>query len=120
MLESLAPRVEDHQPADVATEALRIARDLAQGFGGRLKQQVVHHALVDERETGERLRKREDDVDVADREQLLLASGHPRSALRSDTSGNADPGSCCTRGPGARTAHSDRDARPARPFGTGR
>ena len=62
-----------------------------QGFSGRLKQQVVHHALVDERETGERLRQREDDVDVADREQLLLASGHPRSALRSDTSGNADP-----------------------------
>jgi hypothetical protein len=67
VLQPLAPRVEDHQPADGATKALRIARDLAQGFGGRLKQQVVHHPLVDERETGERLRHREDDVDVADR-----------------------------------------------------
>ena len=85
VLQPLAPRVEHHQPANVATQALRIARDLAQGLGGRLKQQVVHHALVDERETGERLRHREDDVDVADREQLLLASGHPRVPRRGQT-----------------------------------
>ena len=61
------------------------ARDLEQGLGGRLKQQVVHHALVDERETGERLRHREDDVDVADRQQLLLASRHPRVPRRGQT-----------------------------------
>jgi len=56
-------------------------------FGGRLKQQVVYDALVDERETGERLRHREDDVDVADWEQLLLASRHPRVPRRGQTLG---------------------------------
>ena len=61
------------------------ARDLEQGVGGGLKQQVVHHALVDERETGERLRDREDDVDVADWEELLLASRHPRVPRRGQT-----------------------------------
>ena len=85
VLQPLAPRVEHHQPANGATQALRIARDLEQGVGGRLKQQVVHHALVDERETGERLRDREDDVDVADRQQLLLASRHPGVPRRGQT-----------------------------------
>ncbi len=85
VLQPLAPRVEDHQPADVATKALRIARDLEQGLGGGVKQQVVHHALVDERETGERLRHREDDVDVADWQELLLASRHPRVPRRGQT-----------------------------------
>ena len=66
-------------------------------------------------------RHREDDVDVADRQQLLLARRHPRvRAPRSGTSGNADSGSCCTRGPAAHTAHSDRDARRAPPCGTAR
>ena len=85
VLQPLAPRVEDHQPANGATQALRIPGDLEQGVGGRLKQPVVHHALVDERETGERLRHREDDVDVADREQLLLASRDPRVPRRGQT-----------------------------------
>ena len=87
VLQPLAPGMEDHQPADVATEALRIARDLAHSLGGGVKEQVVHHALVDERETGERLRHREDDVDIADREQLLLASGHPCVPRRGQTLG---------------------------------
>ena len=85
VLQSLAPRVQHHQPANVATQALRIARDLEQGLSGGVKQQVVHHALVDERETGERLRYREDEVDVADRQQLLLASRHPRVPRRGQT-----------------------------------
>ena len=82
VLQALPPRVQHQQPANVATQALRIPRDLEQGFGGCLKQPVVHHALVDEREMGERLRHREDDVDVANREQLLLASCHPRVPCR--------------------------------------
>ena len=58
---------------------------LEQGLGGRLKQQVVHYALVDEREPGERLRHREDEVDVADRQQLLLARHHPCVPRRGQT-----------------------------------
>ena len=68
VLQPLAPCVEDHQPANGATEALRIARDLEQGLSSGVKQEVVHHTLVDEREAGERLGHREDDVDVANRE----------------------------------------------------
>ena len=82
MLEPLPPRVQDHQAADVAAQALRIRGDLLQRLRGRLKEEVVHHAFVDERETGERLRQREDEVDVADREQLLLASRDPRVPRR--------------------------------------
>ena len=61
------------------------ARHLQQRFGGRLKQEVVHHTLVDERETGEGLRHREDEVDVADRQQLLLARRHPGVPRRRQT-----------------------------------
>ena len=98
VLQPLAPRVEDHQPANGATQALRIRRDLEQGVGGGLKQQVGYHALVDERETRERLRHREDDVDVATAGAPARGPSPRRCAPRSDTSGNAGRGSCCTRG----------------------
>ena len=78
MLEALAPRVQDHQPADVGAESLRIRRDVAEGLRGGLKQEVVHHALVGERDACERLRHREDDVDVPDGQQLLLRGPPPR------------------------------------------
>ena len=78
MLEPLAPRVEHHQPADRGAQALRIRGDLQQRRRGRAKQQVVHDALVGEREARQRLRHREDDVDVADGQELLLAGRHPR------------------------------------------
>ena len=42
VLQSLAPRVEHHQPANGAAKALWIPRHLEQGLGGRLKQQIVH------------------------------------------------------------------------------
>src|SRR5918996_833245 len=79
VLQSLAPRVEHHEPANCGTQPFRIRRNLEECRRCGLKQEVVHHALVEERETGERLRYREDDVDVADREQLLLAPRHPRA-----------------------------------------
>ena len=66
-------------------QAFRVGRDLQQGRHGRPKQEVVHHALVGERETGERLRHGEDKVDVADGQELLLSSGHPRVARRGQT-----------------------------------
>ena len=78
MLESLPPRVQDHEPADVAAQALGIRGDLLQRLRGGPKQQVVHHALVGEGEARERLRHGEDEVDVPDRQELLLARRHPR------------------------------------------
>ena len=85
MLEALAPRVQDHQPADVGAESLGIRRDLAEGLRGGLKQEVVHHAFVGERHARERLRHREDDVDVADGQELRFAGRHPRVARGGET-----------------------------------
>ena len=66
MLQALAPGVQDHQPTDVGAKPLGVRRDVAERRRGGLKQQVVHHALVGEREPRQGLRHREDDVDVAD------------------------------------------------------
>src|SRR4029450_13167400 len=85
MLQALPPGVQDHQAADVTTQALGIARDLEQGLGRGVKQQVVHHPLVDEREARARLRDGRGEVDVADWWELLLASRHPRVPRRGQT-----------------------------------
>ena len=69
-------------PPMAAPRRFGFAATWSRSPAARLKQQVVHHALVDEREARERLRHREDDVDVADRQQLLLARRHPRVRAR--------------------------------------
>ena len=78
MLEPLPPRVQDHQAADVTAQALRIRGDLLQRLRSRLKEEVVHHAFVDERQPRQWLGHREDEVDVPDGQELRLASRHPR------------------------------------------
>ena len=85
MLESLPPRVQDHQPAHVGAQALRVRGDLAYGLSGGLQQEVIHHTLIDEREARERFRHREDEVDVPDGQELLFARRHPRIARRGQT-----------------------------------
>ncbi len=118
-LQTLSPRVQDHQPTNRGAQTFRIPCDLEQRLSGRVKHQVVHHALIDEREPGERLRHREDEVDITGKSSSSRAATHAfRAAVRH--SGNADRGSCCTRGPAAHTAHSDRDARRAPRYDTGR
>ena len=85
MLEALPPGVKDHESANRGTQALRVRGHLSERGRRRTEEQVVHHALIGERQTGERLRYREDDVDVADWEELLLASRHPRVPRRGQT-----------------------------------
>ena len=77
MLQALPPRVQDHEPADRGTEAFRVGGDLEQRRRGGAEEEVVHDALVDEREARQQLRHREDDVHVADRQEFLLARRHP-------------------------------------------
>ena len=121
VLEALAPRVQHQQPANGRSQSFRIRGDLEQRLRGGTKQEVVHDALVAEREARQRLRHRENEVDVAHRQELRLPRGDPRVPCRGETLGdNADPGSCCRRGPAAHTAHSDRDARRAPRCGTAR
>ena len=87
MLEPLPPGVQDHEPADVRAQARRIRGDLLQRLRSGPNQPVVHHALVGERETRERLWHGEDEVDVPDRQEFLLTRGHPRVPGRSQTLG---------------------------------
>jgi hypothetical protein len=87
MLEALPPGVEDHEAANRRAQALRIGRDLQQRRGRCAKQQVIHDALIGQREARQRLRHREDEVHVADWQELLLTRRHPlvaggRQALR--------------------------------------
>ena len=77
MLQPLPPRVQDHQPADGGPEPARIRRDLEQGGRGGAEEEVVHDALVRQREGREHRRHGEDDVDVADGQEFLLARRHP-------------------------------------------
>ena len=87
MLQPLPPRVQDHQPADGGPEALRVGGDLEQRGRGGAKEEVVHDALVDERQPREHLRHREDDVHVADGQQFLLARRDPVVAGRGEALG---------------------------------
>ena len=77
MLETLPPRVEHHEPANSGAEAFRIRRDPQQRLRGRPKQEVVDDALVGERQARQRLRHREDDMDVADGQELRFPGRHP-------------------------------------------
>jgi hypothetical protein len=87
MLQALAPRVEDHQPADGGAEPSRIRRDLQQGGGAGLEEEVVDDALVHERQPCEDLRHREHDVYIADGQEFLLARRDPRVAGRGEALG---------------------------------
>ena len=77
MLEALPPRVEDHETADRCTQAFRVGRDLPQRRRRGPKQEVVHDTFIGPRETRQRLRHREDEVHVADRQEFLLSRGYP-------------------------------------------
>ncbi len=87
MLETLPPGVEHHEPADRRAEAFRIRGDPQQRLRGRPKQQVVDDALVGEREARQRLRHREDDVDVAHRQELGFPRRDPGVARGRQTPG---------------------------------
>ena len=121
MLETLPPRVEHHEPANSGAEAFRIRRDPKQRLRGRPKQEVVDNALVCERQARQRLRHREDDMDIADGQELRFPGRHPGVPRGGQSTGdNACRGSCCTREPSAHTAHIDRGAHRAPRCGTAR
>src|SRR5262245_15247355 len=77
MLQALSPGVKDHESTNRRTQALRIRRDLQQRRGRGPKQEVVDDAFIGQRETRERLRHREDEMHVADGQELLLPRRHP-------------------------------------------
>ena len=119
MLQALAPRVEDHQPADGGAEALRVGRDLEQRGRRGAEEEVVHDVLVRQRQARQQFGHGENHVHVADGQEFLLARRHPLVS-----SGVRHFGQCRSRQllyqrPVADTAHSDRDGPPARQSDTG-
>ena len=59
--------VQHSQETDLCAEMFGVGRDLEQGLGSGVEQQVVEDLLVDQRQMREMMRHREDDVDIRDR-----------------------------------------------------
>ena len=75
--EILAPRVEHTQKTNRRAKMLRIGGDLEQRGRARAEEQIVDDLLVLQREPRELVRQREDDMMVADGQELLLPFGQP-------------------------------------------
>ena len=72
-----APGVEHGGEADAGTEMLRVGGDPRQGRARGPEQQIVDGGLVLEGDGGDLGGQGEDDVEVADREEVGLAGGEP-------------------------------------------
>jgi len=73
----LAPRVEDAEKAERGTQVLRRTRDLEECGGTGLEEEVIHHPFVLQRENRQRVGQGEDDMGVADRQQLAFTLLEP-------------------------------------------
>src|SRR5439155_24553237 len=116
MLQSLIPGMEHAEEADLCAKVPGIASDLQQSFSTGAKQQVVEQSLVLQCQRREFPRQCEDDVDVAGGQQLSLTRLEPAQAR--DTWGSAGFGTSCKRWRNVRSQNIDRDAHPARRYGS--
>jgi hypothetical protein len=82
-----APGVEHRGGADAGAEVPGIGGDREQCLGGGAEQQVVDHRLVLVSDRSDLGGQREDQVEVADRQQIGLAGGEPVSRRRALTLG---------------------------------
>src|SRR6266478_1260638 len=78
--EFLSPAVQHAEEADFSTEMLGIASDFQKSFRTGAKQEIVDDLLVLQDQRGQMTRKREDHMDVARREKLLLTRCEPAIA----------------------------------------
>ena len=109
-----APGVEHGGDADAGAEVLRVGRDRQHRLRRRPEQQVVDERLVLEGDVGDLGGQREDDMEVADRQQVGLALGQPgRARRRPGTWGSAGCGSCCRRSASGRSPRRPRRDRQA-------
>jgi hypothetical protein len=69
--------VEHGGGANASAEVLRIGGDREQRLGGRAEQQVVDYRLVLVGDRGDLGGQRENDVEIADRQQIGLAGREP-------------------------------------------
>src|SRR5436190_21528389 len=61
----------------LGTQVFGIGGDRMQSGGHGLEEQVVDYRFILQGQPGDRFRQGEDDVEVDDRQQLLLAGGNP-------------------------------------------
>ena len=76
-LQSLAPRMQNAEEADLGTEVGRIGRNFQQCRGAGLEQQPEQDLLVLPDQRDQRVRHAEDQVVVAHRQQLLSPGAQP-------------------------------------------
>ena len=72
-----SPGVEDGGDADAGAEVLRVSRDRHHRLRRRAEQQIVDDRLVLQGDVRDLGGKREDDMEVADRQQVGFALGQP-------------------------------------------
>ena len=72
-----APGVKHCGDADARAQMLGVRRDRHHRLGGGAEQQIVDDRLVLPGDVGDLGRQREDDVEIADRQQVGLALGQP-------------------------------------------
>ena len=72
-----SPGVEHGGDADPCAQVARIGGDCQHRLGRRVEQQVIDRGLVVERDVGNLGGQSEDNVEVADRQQVCLTLGQP-------------------------------------------
>jgi hypothetical protein len=72
-----APSVDHRGNANLGAKPLGIGGDRQGGFDRRREQQTIDRGFVLVGDVGDRTRQREDEVEVADREQFGLTLGEP-------------------------------------------
>src|SRR5215472_18735842 len=77
VLQFLIPGVKHAEESDLGAEILCIASDFEQGFGAGAEQEGVNDLLVLQRQRGKLMRKREDDMGIAGRQQFFLPIRQP-------------------------------------------
>src|SRR4051794_7468718 len=84
VLESLPPGVEHTEETNLRAQMLGIGRDLQQGFGAGLKEQLVDDLLIMERQPRKFMRQGEHHVEITDVQQFLLPVSQPTVASVSE------------------------------------
>src|ERR1700679_3479800 len=77
MQQVLSPRMQHAEEADLGAEMPGIGCNLEQRGGAGAKQKVVENLLVVKRQRRQKMRKREDHVDIRHGQEFRIACGEP-------------------------------------------
>ena len=80
MRQRLSPGMQDRDAADLCAEPARIGSKRRHRLSGGLKQDGIDDGLVLESDRCDRCRKRKDDVEIGNRQQVGFSRGKPRGS----------------------------------------